>query len=116
MRPAVAAEDLVVEILDADAQPRNAQVVQGVQLFVGQRAGLRFEGDLFDLIPGKVFLQSREKPGQLLDGEERRRAAAEVRVARPPAGQEGVRLYRAASWSTASRYWVTRSCRASRPV
>ena len=89
MCPAVAAEDLVVEILDAHAQPRNAQAVQGVQLFVGQRAGLRFESDLFRFVPGKVLLQTGEKLGQLFDGKERRRAAAEVDIARPPAGEQG---------------------------
>ena len=39
-------------------------------------------------VPGKVLLQAREKLRELLDGKERGRAAAEVDVARPPAGQQ----------------------------
>ena len=51
MRAAVDLEDAVVEVLDAQAQARDAHLADRLQLVLGQRARLALEGDLFRLVP-----------------------------------------------------------------
>ena len=46
MRAAVDLENVVVEILDAEAQPGDANLADGAELLLGQRSGLAFEGRL----------------------------------------------------------------------
>ena len=51
MRAAVQLEDVVVEVLDAEAEPRHAQVADRGELALGQRAGLALERDLLGRCP-----------------------------------------------------------------
>ena len=46
MRAAVQLEDLVVEVLDAEAEPRHADAADRRELGFGQRARLALERDL----------------------------------------------------------------------
>ena len=59
MRAAVDFEDVIVEVLDAQAQARHAQILDHLQLAFGERARLAFEGDFFGLVPGEQAASSR---------------------------------------------------------
>ena len=78
MRAAVHLEDVIVEVLDAEAEPRDAQLANGRELGLGQRAGLALERDLFGRRPRRDRRQPLHQPGQLPHRQKRRRAAAEV--------------------------------------
>ena len=78
MGPAVDLQDVVVEVLDAEAQARDANLPDGLELVVRQRARLAFERHLLRLVPA----QDRLHPvGQVLElrlGQVGGRAAAEI--------------------------------------
>ena len=87
MRTPVLSKDLVVEVFDAQAEPRDAQLSQGLHLGLGKRPRLAFEGHLLGLIPANVGLQPPDERLELLDAQVRRRAAAEVDEAKRAAAQ-----------------------------
>ena len=78
MRAAVQLEDAIVEVLDAEAEARDAHLADRGELGFGDRAGLAFERDLFGAVPRAVRIEPADEALQLLRRQERRRAAAEV--------------------------------------
>ena len=86
VRPPVQLEDLVVEVLDAQAEPRDPDVVDRAQFRLGDRARLAFERDLLGRRPRRMRGEPAHERGQLPRREERRRAAAEVDEVDRPAG------------------------------
>ena len=53
MRPAVDLENVIVEILHPQAEPRNADFPNDFKLMIGQRSRLTFESDFVRFIPGQ---------------------------------------------------------------
>jgi hypothetical protein len=51
VRAAVDLQDVVVEILDAQAEARDSQVFDDLEFAFGERSGLALEGDLLGFIP-----------------------------------------------------------------
>ena len=95
VRPAVQLEHLVAEILDAEAQARDAEAADDRQLALGQRARLALEGHFLGRVPRRDRLQPVHQPLELARREKRRRAAAEIDEVERPAGdgrQRGVEL------------------------
>ena len=78
MGAAVNLEDAVVEILDAEAQARDAHVADRGQLRLGQRARFALERDFFGTVPRRAAVDAFDQARQLRGREERRRAAAEI--------------------------------------
>ena len=78
VRPAVLFQHRVAEILDAQAQPRHAQVAQRMDLRLRQRPRLALERDFLGVVPADVGPQAVDQRSQLLGAEERGRAAAEI--------------------------------------
>src|SRR5688572_23524922 len=78
MSPAVDRQDLVVEVLDAQRQPRHADFLDRAQLAFLQRARLAFERDFLGRVPAPVLVDPLDEPVELLVRQVRRRAAAEV--------------------------------------
>ena len=78
MGPAVFLQDLVAEVLHAQAQTRDAQLAQRVHLRFGQRPRFTFKGDLFGLVPVDVAPQPVDERRELFGAEEGGRAAAEI--------------------------------------
>src|SRR6185295_17713073 len=89
MRAAVDLEDAVVEILDAEAQTRDAHSPDGGELRVGQRARLALEGDFFGRRPRRHRGEPADQALELLRREKRRRAAAEVHEVERASGYRG---------------------------
>src|SRR4029450_13288459 len=90
VRPAVDLEDVVVEVLDAEAEARHAHLPDRGELALGQRAGLALEGDLLGARPRRERAQPSHEALELLRREEGRRAAAEVdEVERPARDRAG---------------------------
>ena len=85
MSPAVFGKHRVAEILDAQAQPRDAQFFQRVDLRLGKRSRLALERDFFGLVPIDVGPQAIDQRRELLAAEERGSAAAEIDEAKRPA-------------------------------
>ena len=78
-------QDVVVEVLDAETEPRDAHVANRGELGLGERARLALERDLASGRPRRCGRQPVDQPPELPDREERRRAAAEIdEVERPP--------------------------------
>ena len=71
-------EDVVVEVLNAKAEPCHTQFPNRVELGLGQRAGFALERDLLGRRPGHHPLEPRNQRLELTDREKRRRAAAEI--------------------------------------
>ena len=85
VRPPVQFEDLVAEVLDAQAETRHAHAADGRQLGLGQRARLALERDLFGIAPRGGRAQTGDQPFELTRGQKRRGAAAEIdEIHRPP--------------------------------
>ena len=59
VRAAVELEDAIVEVLDAEAEARDAQLADRRQLGFGERAGLALERDLFGVRPRRRRAVSR---------------------------------------------------------
>ncbi len=66
MGPAVFFEHRVAEILDAQAQPRDAQLLERVDLRLRERARLALEGDFLGLVPIDVGPQAIDQRRELL--------------------------------------------------
>ena len=96
--PAVDLQDVIVEVLHAEAQARDANLPDDLELVVGQRAGLAFKRHLLGLVPA----QDRLHPvGQVLElrlGQVGGRAAAEI---------DELRLA-PADWSQYPSAWIVR--------
>ena len=91
VRPAVQLEDPVVEVLDAEAEPRDAHLADRLELRLGQRARLALEGDFLRCRPRGRRSQAIDEPLQLRGRKERRRPAAEVdEVERPARAMAGI--------------------------
>ena len=78
MRAAIRRQDLVVEMFDTEAQPRDADLFERFELRFLQRARLTLEGDFFGILPTHVTIETIDQIMQLLFADVRRRAAAEV--------------------------------------
>src|SRR5207302_9757241 len=78
MRASVDLEDSIVEVLDAEAQPRDAQPPYGRQLGFGERSRLALEGDFVRAGPRGGRRQPRGKRFELLRRQKRRRTSAEI--------------------------------------
>ena len=89
MGAAVVAEDVVVEMLDAEAQPRNADFAERVNFGLGERARLAFERDFLGGVPRDVRPQAIDEPFELARAKKRGRAAAEIDEAKRPAAHHG---------------------------
>ena len=89
VRAVVGLEDVGVEVLDPQAQARDAEVAQQLDLALLQGAGLALERDLLGRGPGQARAQPAEELLELLAREVRGRAAAEVDEARAAAGDQG---------------------------
>src|SRR5207248_1876468 len=87
--PAIGFQDLVIEVLDAQAQPSNAESLQCFQLVLLQCAGLALKRHLLRVFPGEQRLYLFEQPAQLVSAEEGGRAAAEVDEMEGPARRHG---------------------------
>ena len=118
VRAAVELEDVVVEVLDAEAQPRDADVADRLELGLGQRARLALEGDFLGAVPRRDRRSAAStRPLELLRREERRRAAAEVDEVERPAGDAGgarVELPLAGEQRRGTSRRPRRSCRCRR--
>ncbi len=88
MCPAVGPQNLVVEMLDPQAQPGDPQFVDCLQLLSVERARLAFKGHLLGLVPGQEAFHSGHELPESRRREKRGRAAAEIDEPRPPPGQE----------------------------
>ena len=51
MRAAIDFEDVIVEVFDAEREPRDAEVADGLQFVIGERAGFGLERDFLDFVP-----------------------------------------------------------------
>ena len=58
---AVVRQNLVIEVLDAQRQPRDAHLAQGLELVLLEGARLALEGHLRGAFPGHEFLQPRHQ-------------------------------------------------------
>ena len=90
MRAAVDFQDVVVKIFHAQAQARHAQFADGLELVVGERARLGFEGDLLGFIPRHNRLHAIDEMPELVHGKIGRRAAAEINEVRFAAADGGL--------------------------
>ncbi len=57
--PAVLAQNFIVEVFDAEAQPRDAQLAEGVHLRFAERAGFALEGHFLRFVPADVGFEPR---------------------------------------------------------
>ena len=79
MRAAVQLEDAIVEVLDAEAEPRDAGAADDVELGLGQRARLALERDLLGRASrARSAVRRLDQRLELRRRQEGRRAAAEV--------------------------------------
>ena len=81
MGPAVGLEDLVVEVLDTERDPRHPEGLKRLHFRFGERARLALERHLLGIVPAEALVDAGDESLQLLDAQERRRAATEVDVA-----------------------------------
>ena len=85
VRAPVQFQDVVVEMLDAETEPRDAHPANRAELRLGERPGLALERDLARGRPRRDRRQAINETLELPDRQERRRAAAEIdEVERPP--------------------------------
>ncbi len=91
MGAAVDFQNVIVEILHAQAQARDAQLANGLELGIGQRARLGFESDFFRFVPGQQRLHRFREVFELVHGEVRGGAAAEIDEVRFPPADERLR-------------------------
>jgi hypothetical protein len=84
MRAPVGCENRVVEMLHAQTQPRDADLLQRFQLRLAQGARFAFKSNFFGVFPTDVPVQAFHKVTKLLFADVRRRAAAEVREPKLP--------------------------------
>ena len=82
MGAAVDFENVIVEVLDAEAQPRDAEIANRLELVVGERAGFGFERDFLRRVPWEQTLHPVGEELQLIGRQIAGRAAAEVDEAR----------------------------------
>src|SRR5690606_30379589 len=83
------------EVLDAEAEPRDAEAPDRLQLRLRERARLALERDLLGRVPRGDRGETPDERLELARREERRRAAAEVDEVQRPArdgGPGGVEL------------------------
>ena len=90
---AVQLQDAIAEILDAEAQPGDADAANRRQLGTGDRAGLALERDLFGRLPRPARRHALDERLELTGRQERRRSAAEVHeIERPPGQRRLIRV------------------------
>ena len=95
MRTSVEFQDFVAEVLDAEAQTRDADAANGGQLRLGQRPGLALEGHFLRVAPRGHGVEASDETLELFRRQERRRPATEIDEVQRPAGdrrQVGVEL------------------------
>ena len=85
VRAPVDLEDVIVEVLDAEAETRHAHLANGGELGFGERAGLALERDFLGRCPRRDGRQPLHESAQLPHRQKRRRAAAEVHEVDRPA-------------------------------
>ena len=92
MSPAIQLENVVVEILDAQAEAGDADAVNGRQLALGERAGLALERDFLGMAPAAGGGEPADELLELTHRQKRRRAAAEINEIQRPPGDGGARV------------------------
>ena len=90
VRAPVHLEDVVVEILDAEAEPRHAHLANRGEFGLGQRARLALERDFLGRRPRRDGRQPLHQAAQLPHRQERRRPAAEVHEVERTAVDRGI--------------------------
>ena len=90
MSAAVDRQDLFVEMLDAQAQPGDADFLDGLELAFLERARLTFESHFAGGRPGPVFVDALNEPFELRAGEVGRGATAEIDKFELPATEPAV--------------------------
>src|SRR4029079_7398271 len=78
MRPPVDLENVVVEVLDAEAEASHAHLADRGQLALGERDQLALERDLLGVLPRRHRGEASDETLELLGRQERGRAAAKV--------------------------------------
>src|SRR5262249_5391283 len=86
---AVVLENLRLEVLDTQAEPRDAVLSQHLQLVLLKRAGFALEGDFASTVPRHDRSQASHEAVELRGAQIRWRAAAEVDVVERPASDAG---------------------------
>ncbi len=76
--PAIDRQNLVIEMLDAQAEPGHADLLDRLELGFLERARLAFEGDFPGRVPVPVVVDPLDQALELCIAQVRRRAAAEV--------------------------------------
>src|SRR5205807_10580251 len=65
VRAAVELQDALLDVLHPEAKAGDAQVTDELDLRLGERARLAFEGDLLRRVPGKQLLHAVREVGEL---------------------------------------------------
>src|SRR5262245_16285977 len=78
MGAAVSRQNVVIEMLDAEAQSRDADLFQRFELRFAERARLALERDFFGVLPTHMPVESVHQRAKLLFADVGRRAAPEV--------------------------------------
>ena len=87
--PSASLQDVVVEVLDAQAQARRAQGLDRFELALLQRARLTLEGHFPSVVPRPMLINRSDQTLELRAAEKRRRASSEVNEFERSAGQRG---------------------------
>ena len=82
--PAVDLEDFVVEVLDAQRDAGDADLLERLHLFEAHRPRLALEGDFLGRLPRQVFAQAVVQRAELLGTQIRRGAPAKIGEAERP--------------------------------
>src|SRR5688572_10045279 len=89
MCPPIGRENLIIEILDAQAQTRDADFLERLDLRLVQGARLALKRDLLGIIPAHMPIEALNEMKELLLADVRGRPAAEIGEAELPALQRG---------------------------
>ena len=90
---AVNLEDVVIEVLHAEAQPRDADLAQHLEFLLAQCARLALESDLLRLVPRQQLLHTVGQVAELILGEVRRCAASKInKVGLAPSDEDLLRV------------------------
>ena len=81
MGAAVGLENRIVEVLDAQRDPRHAERLEGPDLRFGERARLALKRHFLGIVPAEALVNPGHEPLELLHAQERGRTAAKVDVA-----------------------------------
>src|SRR5580692_765209 len=89
MRPAVDLQNVVVEILDAQAEARDSQIPDRLKFAFREGSRFALEGDFFGLVPGQQALHALDQARKLPRGNVRWCAPSKVNESRLASADEG---------------------------